>query len=44
MLKDNRTVEERKRDAKIRAGVNNYASAMRQIGALPPKKEEKDAK
>ena len=44
MLKDNRTIEERKRDAKIRAGVNNYVSAMRQIGVLPPKPEEKSQK
>ena len=44
MLKDNRTVEERKRDAEIRSGVKAYVAAMRQLGIMPPKPEEKPQK
>lgn len=44
MIKDARTLEERKRDAKIREGVNAYVSAMRQLGIMPPKKPEKTPK
>lgn len=41
MIKDARTVEERKRDAETRAGVKAYVSAMRQLGIIPPKPKEK---
>lgn len=44
MIKDNRTLEERKRDAETRAGVKAYVSAMRQLGILPPKPKEKTPK
>lgn len=44
MIKDARTVEERKRDAETRAGVKAYVSALRQLGIMPPKKAEKTPK
>lgn len=44
MIKDARTLEERKRDAETRAGVKLYVSAMRQLGVLPPKPKEKPSK
>ena len=44
MIKDARTLEERKRDAETRAGVKAYVSAMRQLGVLPPKPKEKPSK